>query len=108
MLDPKTLIQRYELQANVMREMLGAARLQDWDRLTELEAFYTRQIEQLKLLEAGILLPEADKARKLNIIKAILADDREIRGLLDPWMARLSHLMQGSHMEAKLNRSYGV
>lgn len=108
MLEPNVLIQRYELLAKVMREMLGAARQQDWDRVTELETFYTVQVEQLKVQEQGMVLLEADKARKLSIIKSILADDCEIRALLDPWMARLSKLMHGSRMEAKLNRSYGV
>ena len=108
MLEPQALIQRYELLAKVMREMLSAARLQDWERVTELETFYTVQVEQLKVQEAGMLLQEEVKARKLSIIKAILADDNEIRALLDPWMARLSKLMHGNHMEAKLNRSYGA
>jgi len=108
MAEAHALIQRYELLAKVMHEMLGAARQQDWDRLTELETFYTVQVEQLKVQEGETRLPEAEQAHKLSIIKSILADDREIRALLDPWMARLSKLMQGAHMEAKLNRGYGV
>jgi flagellar protein FliT len=94
--------------AKVMREMLAAARLQQWDRLSELETFYTMQAEQLKVQENRMDLPADVQAHKLSIIKAILADDREVRALINPWMDRLSKLMNGANMEAKLNRSYGM
>lgn len=106
MIEPQILIQRYEALAKVMHEMLTAAQQQNWDRVTELETFYTVQAEQLKVQEKNVILPAAVQAQKLSIIKAILADDSEMRALIHPWMHKLTQLMQGAHMEAKLNRSY--
>jgi len=108
MIEPQVLIQRYEMLAKVMHEMLTAAKQQNWDRVTELETFYTMQAEQLKVQENRMALPDDLQSQKISIIKAILADDREVRALVNPWMDRLSKLMNGAHMEAKLNRSYGM
>ncbi len=48
------------------------------------------------------------RVRKVQIIKKILADDREIRNLTEPWMAQLSRLINSTGTERKLSQAYGA
>lgn len=99
----------YESVAEVMKQMLHAARMQDWDRLTELEKSCAQQVAELKTIEA---LPSVQplsrefRQRKVATIKSILADDKEIRNLVSPWMVRLNALMSSNHKEQRLAQVY--
>jgi len=94
----------YETVAGLTKQMLLAAKQQDWDSLTELEAHCAMLVASLKLTEST--LPSDIRARKLASIKSILADDREIRNIVSPWMLKLNSLMGNLHMENKLTRAY--
>lgn len=107
-MNEQTLINGYESLALIMGQMLHSAKQQHWDQLTDLESFYLDKLEQLKQLEAAIHLSAATKARKLSIIHRILADDREVKDLSNPWMNKLSCMMHGASVEARLSRSYGM
>ena len=96
----------YETVAELTKKMLLAAQQQDWDALAELEANCAQQVATLKLTENALPLPSDMRARKLAIIKNILANDREIRNIVSPWMVRLNSLMNSLHMENKLTRAY--
>ncbi|ADI29382.1 flagellar protein FliT [Methylotenera versatilis] len=96
----------YETVAELTKKMLLAAKQQDWDALAELEASCAQQVATLKLTENALPLPSDVRARKLASIKSILADDREIRNIVSPWMVRLNSLMNSLHMENKLTRAY--
>lgn len=98
----------YESVAEVMKQMLHAARMQDWDRLTELEQSCAQQVETLKSMEESSIQPLSSEfqRRKVATIKSILADDREIRNLVSPWMVRLSALMSSNHKEQRLAQAY--
>lgn len=96
----------YENVAGITKQMLLAAKQQDWDELAILEASCAAQIAQLKVEEDALPLPSEARARKLASIKSILADDREIRNIVSPWMVRLNSLMSSLHMEGKLTRTY--
>ena len=96
----------YETVAGLTKQMLLAAKQQDWDALAELEANCAKQVATLKLNESVLPLPSDVRARKLASIKSILADDREIRNIVSPWMVRLNSLMSSLHMENKLTRAY--
>ena len=84
----------YEAVAETTAQMLVAARAKDWARVTELEAacaVYTRMIvEQAAVNPLG----ERELKRKFASIKKILADDRQIRELSEPWMVRLSGMLK--------------
>ena len=41
-------------------------------------------------------------------LKKILADDKEIRDITEPWMAQLSDLMKNSSTNRKLSNTYGA
>ncbi|MDI1308501.1 MAG: flagellar protein FliT [Methylotenera sp.] len=105
-MEPQDTIMIYEAVAEITKKMLIAAKLQDWDTLAELETNCAQQIAKLKLIENAPPLPSDARARKLASIKSILADDREIRNIVSPWMVRLNSLMSSLHMENKLTRSY--
>ena len=89
----------YESVAELTNQMLLAARNQDWDQLTELEiscADYNEQIRDYVELEP---LTGQAQSRKLKSIKLILANDREIRDLMAPWMMKLNSMLnhKGNH-----------
>lgn len=96
----------YETVAGLTKQMLSAAKQQDWDKLAELEANCAQHVAALKMTEDVLPLPSDVRARKLASIKSILADDREIRNIVSPWMLRLNSLMGSLHMENKLTRAY--
>jgi len=96
----------YEMVAGLTKQMLLAAKQEDWDTLAELEAHCAEHVATLKVTESALTLPSDARARKLASIKSILADDREIRNIVSPWMLRLNSLMGSLHMENKLTRAY--
>jgi flagellar protein FliT len=100
-------IQLYEAVAKIMQQMLHAAKMEDWDALTELEAHCAKHVTTLKMIEDAQPLPSDALKRKVASIKSILADDREIRNLISPWMARLNSLMSANQTEQRLSQAYG-
>ncbi len=96
----------YENVAGITKQMLQAAKQQDWDGLAVLEQTCAAEIAGLKLQEDDFTLEDEAYSRKLASIKSILADDREIRDIILPWMVRLDSLANGVHTKAKLTRRY--
>ncbi len=96
----------YESVAGIMKQMLLAARMQDWDKLTKLEGDCAQQVAQLKVIVDVQPLPTDALRRKIASIKSILADDREIRNLVSPWMVRLNALMHNNQTEMRLTQAY--
>jgi len=89
-------------------QMLTAARSGDWDQLAELESVCAGHIDTLRRDSHPETLSEDLRTRKGKIIGKILADDREIRDLLNPWMTRLSAMMNSAGTERRLARAYGA
>ena len=87
----------YESVAEVTSQMLQAAQNQNWDGLSELEVTCADYVEQIRDYED--VLPEAGDAykRKLRSIKLILANDREIRNLMAPWMMKLNSMLSNGN-----------
>ena len=87
--------------------MLRAASEGDWDLLVELERECAARVERLRQNERPAL-ETAARGRKVDAIRTILANDRQIRDLTQPWMTRLSALMNNNATERRLARAYGV
>jgi flagellar protein FliT len=87
----------YETVAEVTNQMLQAAQNQDWDELSELEVSCADYVEQIR--DYDELQPEDGEAykRKLSSIKQILANDREIRNLMAPWMMKLNNMLSSGN-----------
>jgi len=102
------LITLYENVAVITDQMLNAARERDWERLSVLETSCTSTVQKIRDNEQPVALPPELKERKIKVIKKILADDKEIRDITEPWMAQLSELMKSSSTSYKLNQTYGA
>jgi len=102
------LIALYENVAVITDQMLNAARDRDWERLTALETNCTSTVQKIRDNENPLPLTPELKERKIQVIKKILADDRQIRDITEPWMAELAGLMKSSSATFKLNQAYGA
>lgn len=98
----------YESISALTDQMLAAARAADWELLATLETQCGKHIATLKNFEDGVSLSDADRNRKVDIIRKILEDDRDIRNLTEPGLRQLSALIQSNHTEQKLLNTYGM
>ena len=103
------LISLYEKVAEITGDMLNAARTGNWDLLNELEHSCNHQVEAIREhdLTSMVSISEETRHKKVLLIKKILADDREIRALTEPWMQHLASLMKNSSTTRKLSQAYG-
>lgn len=102
------LLEVYEKVSVITSNMLEAARSSDWDLLEKLEQDCSLEVSTLRDHERNGDLPKELRDRKISIIKQILADDRAIRDLTEPWMQQLSQLMKSTNTSRKLSQSYGA
>ena len=98
------VISVYENVSRLTRQMLAAARSRDWDTLHRLERDCAAQVGMLRDGQPPSLSGEL-RARKVRLLQAILADDREIRTITEPWMEQLALLMQSPRTGAQGRRS---
>ncbi len=106
-MDSQEIITLYETVAVITDQMLSAARAGDWDQLSTLELHCASHVATLKKNDPPVALSGAIRERKVEIIQRILADDREIRNITEPWMTQLSALINSSGTERKLANAYG-
>lgn len=107
-MDSLELLIVYEKVAALTENMLNAARANDWELLAQLESDCSLQVRTLKEFETPVALTSPLRERKICLIKKILADDKAIRDLTEPWMQQLSKLMQSSNTTRMLSNSYGA
>lgn len=107
MMDSTEIITIYENVAEITDQMLKAARAGNWDLLTQLEEDCTSQVQVLRNFDTPAPLPTEMRDKKIRIIKKILADDKEIRDITEPWMAKLASMMNSSDANRKLTAAYG-
>jgi flagellar protein FliT len=85
-----TLLHYYESLASSSREMVYAAREGDWNEVFRIEEICSYLITELNTVKEWESLSEMEEKRKRALLRAILADDAEIRNLQEPWLSRLS------------------
>src|SRR5262245_52234072 len=88
------LIARYEAIANLSRAMLAAAHADDWDEVSALEDRCRALIVELKAAARTTHLSVAEQRRRIELLRAILADDAEMRTRSEPWLRQLEQLLQ--------------
>lgn len=88
-----TLIERYEQIAEATRAMRDAARALNWDEVARLEAVCRAQIALLKRARLDTRLSAIQQRRRVELLRAILADDAEIRARAEPWLRQLERLV---------------
>ncbi len=101
-----SVLAQYETMAAQSRAMLVAARESDWDEVVRLERDCARIVGDLKA-RGEPPLTDVERKRKMEIIRAMLADDAEIRDLAQPWLAQLSKLISNTAARRNIDRAYG-
>lgn len=87
------VLSMYETIAGLTAKMAGAAQSGDWNGLAAMENQCAAQAAQVA---TGVPpLTGAARLRKVDLIKQILANDRAIREITEPW--QLSDVMEAAH-----------
>ncbi len=107
MMNSQEVISVYEMIAVITGQMVSAARESDWKQLASLEKQCAKYIETVKNNDVEAA-HGTTRERKIKVIQKILADDREIRNITQPWMARLSQQISSTTAQRKLSQAYGL
>jgi flagellar protein FliT len=84
----------YENVAGLTNKMAMAARMSDWDGLDRLE---NQVAVATSSAATGARLPAQSgdaRQRKVDLLKQILANDRAIRDVTEPWLNRMPGMAQ--------------
>jgi flagellar protein FliT len=90
----ESMIEHYKAIAASSRRMLDAARRDDWDQVGREEDRCRMLISGLKQAGAAGGVP-IGRRQRLILLRAMLADDAEIRDLSEPWLKQLEALLSG-------------
>lgn len=101
------LISMYERIAKLTSEMVIAARTRNWDALSQLEDECADQHRMLEESPAPALSGEP-RLRKVALLKQILANDRAIREITEPWMAQMENVMHAARTSQSAQQQYAV
>lgn len=94
------LLHLYESIARLSHHMVAASAAGDWARVGELEAQCRSLIATLKAAAAIRPLGRDEQRRRVELLRAILADDAQIRARSEPWLQQLEHLYTSPPHEA--------
>lgn len=94
--DTGALLRHYGMLESASEEMLEAARKGDWDSVCRLEAACVVVIAQLGALAGEQPLGPHEQGERLRILKAIVANDAEIRRIAGPLPAWLECVPEGA------------
>ena len=106
-MNSQEVILLYETVAVITDQMLVAAKKRDWEVLAMLESRVADHVQVLRGAEVPAALSGETRLRKVRIIQEILAHDRAIRDITEPWMAELAVLINSAGTERKLSQAYG-
>lgn len=98
----------YKAVAAASGDMLKAARRQDWEGLAEAERRCAAVIAILKASGAEARLDGDKRQHKAEIIRRVLADDAEIRRIVDPRMRELERLLGAAGTRRRLDDAYRI
>jgi flagellar protein FliT len=105
-MDEQLILATYESIAGLTRRMLAAAQASQWDRLTALEKEVSGLFGPLMAHDHAPSAGAEYRRRKAKLIRDILADDAQIRLLLEPRLKDLSVLLGSTRQEQRLARAY--
>lgn len=98
----------YESMSTLSAQMVEAAAACDWDRLVALEQDCAGLARHLESDGEPKPLSEAERARKRDLIRRILAADAEVRRHAEPWMEQVRQFLGGGARERSVRRAYGA
>ncbi|CAN5708051.1 N/A [soil metagenome] len=86
------LMDYYKAIESSSRQMLDAARREDWDDVVRCEGACAVLIEQLRFLSKSQDIPKDRRSEKSRIMQRILRNDAEIRILAEPWLSTFAEM----------------
>ena len=78
------------------RQMLDAAKAEDWERVVRYEGTCAVLIEQLRFRAGSEALDAQARVEKTRIMQRILNNDAQIRYLTEPWLSHCEQSLEGS------------
>lgn len=101
------IVHRYESVARLSREMLQAARLEQWDELVDLERQRDLVLSELRLDVAQAAIPAEVADLVAKLMAECLTEDEETIGLTQAWQVELQGLLGSVSTERRLLDTYG-
>ncbi len=102
------LFMRYDAIGQVVGQMLGAARDDNWDTVIDLQERYSALVDTLRPVDGSFPLEQSQSTRKQDMTRRILSDEATIRELTASRLARLSALLASSRHTRALHETYGM
>lgn len=85
------VLSMYENLATLSGHMTSAAQAGDWNGFDKLN---TEAKVEARIAATGVpALDGAKRLRKIDLLKQLMANDRAIRDVTDPWMGQLDRLV---------------
>ena len=91
----ETVFDYYVAIENASRQMLDAARSEDWEQVVRFEGACAVLIEQLRARAHSEQLMPEQRAEKTRIMQRILNNDAQIRYLAEPWLSHCEQNIDG-------------
>jgi flagellar protein FliT len=89
------VLSMYENIAGITSRMAAAAQAGDFNGLARLE---DQCAKQASATATGVPpLAGAQRLRKIDLLKQIMANDRAVREVTEPWMGQLERVMHPAH-----------
>ena len=82
------VLSMFENIAGLTSKMVVAAQMSDWNSLDRLENQCA--VESVPAIGGVAALQGTARQRKIDLLKQILANDRAIRDVTEPWMGQLN------------------
>lgn len=101
------VLANYEALSSLTEKMQEAALHGEWENLVAIEQQCSAQVAAMKPVDTAVKLSEPARQRKIQLIKKILSDDREIRSRTEVWMEQLQRIIHSNHQEQRLQQAYG-
>lgn len=92
------LIDYYKAIEDSSRQMLEAAKSEDWDEVVRFEGVCAVLIEQLRARAHNEDLLPAQRSEKSRIMQRILNNDAQIRYLAEPWLTHFERRFEGQQL----------
>jgi flagellar protein FliT len=102
----------YETMCEISGRMVQAARDSDWNQLVALEQDVAHLRDTLAHTtprdNVRATLTAEQRARKLQLIHRILADDAEVRRHTEPWMESVRRFLGTGTRSRNVRQAYGL
>ena len=105
-MNSQEIVSIYEHVAELSAQMVSAAQNHNWELLSRLELSCQTQMQAIQDVDMPVVLERTERERKVGFLKKILADDRKIRDLIQPEMARLGELINGPRVHNGTTNAY--